>query len=197
MPKKFATTAVAVTAAMGLMASPVMAQDEGSDTGVAEETSWENLKAAAAHARNAARQLEKADSEGDAGEEADEEAEDAAEEAEDAAEEAEGQDDSEDDAEDLKNAEQALQKALDRLSEEGAGGNGVAAKVLTALLAGESPAGIGAEHGKEMAAAAKEAREQRAADRAEAGKGKPDNTGKPDNAGKPARTDKGGKGNRP
>ena len=82
-------------------------------------------------------------------------------------------------------AVEALTAAMERLSEEGVGGNGVAADVLQALIKGESPAGIGAEHGAEMAAAAAERREARAAERAEEGRGKPEHAGKPDHAGKP------------
>jgi hypothetical protein len=60
-------------------------------------------------------------------------------------------------------ASEALQAALDRLSVDG---NGVAALVLQALLDGESPAGIGAEHGAAMAQAAQDRNAERAAARA-------------------------------
>lgn len=64
-------------------------------------------------------------------------------------------------------AVQALQSAVDRLSAEGAGGNGVAAAVLTALINGESPSGIGAAHGAAMAQAAADRRAERANEEAE------------------------------
>jgi hypothetical protein len=58
-------------------------------------------------------------------------------------------------------AKESLRAAFDRLSEEGAGGNGVAAEILTALLIdGESPVGIGAQHGEEMAKPAADGRAQ-------------------------------------
>ena len=66
-------------------------------------------------------------------------------------------------------AQTALKAALARLSVPGAGGNGVAAAVLQALIHGTSPAGIGATHGAAMAKAAQDRR----ADHAH-GAGKPD-----------------------
>jgi len=78
-------------------------------------------------------------------------------------------------------ATEALQAVVDRLSVEGAGGSGVAAEILTALLAGESPSKIGAAHGAEMAQAAADRR----AERAEAGHGRPEHAGRPDDAGRP------------
>lgn len=78
-------------------------------------------------------------------------------------------------------ATEALQGALDRLSVEGAGGSGVAAEVLTALLEGESPSEIGAAHGAKMAQAAADRR----AERSEAGQGRPEDAGRPDSAGAP------------
>jgi len=58
-------------------------------------------------------------------------------------------------------AKESLQAAVDRLCETGAGGNGVAAAVLTALINGESPSGISAGHGKAIAEEAKDRRGQR------------------------------------
>lgn len=80
-------------------------------------------------------------------------------------------------------ATEAIQAAVDRL--EGAGGSGVAAEVLTALLAGESPAEIGAAHGADMAQAAADRRVERAVERADAGQGRPENAGRSEEAGAP------------
>lgn len=56
----------------------------------------------------------------------------------------------------LEKAAQAVQAAAERGNGNGrALGRGHAAKVLAALAAGESPAGLGAEHGKAVSAAAK------------------------------------------
>lgn len=89
----------------------------------------------------------------------------------------------------------AWQAALDRLSVEGAGGNGVAAAVLTALINGESPSGIGAAHGTEMAQAAADRRAERDADENTSddsdesddvdGSGKPDSAGQNGSHGRP------------
>jgi hypothetical protein len=79
-------------------------------------------------------------------------------------------------------ANAALQAAVARLSEEGAGGNGVAAQILTALLEeGGSPAEIGARHGEDMAKAAVERRAEREA----ASGDQSDNSGRPDKADRP------------
>lgn len=75
----------------------------------------------------------------------------------------------------------ALQAALDRLSADDAGGNGVAAQVLQALLNGESPSTIGAAHGAAMALAAKEHRSEHAT-----GHGKPDAAEAPETPDDPA-----------
>ncbi len=97
-------------------------------------------------------------------------------------------------------AHDSLQAALDRLSAEGAGGNGVAALVLQALINGESPSGIGAAHGAAMADAAKARRAEHTnhgkhqtdapdtpdtpdAPDAPDGEGVPDDAGAPDDAG--------------
>ena len=158
MSKKFTATAAAVTATLALLAGPVMADDDAVETEVSE-TEVENVMAAAAHARNAARELEKDNKDGE------EESED------------EESEDEDSDGDELTSAEEALTAALERLSQEGVGGNGVAAEILTALLAGESPAGIGAEHGAMMAEDAKTRRDERAAAREEAGHGKPEHAG--------------------
>ena len=81
-------------------------------------------------------------------------------------------------------AKAALQAAVARLSEEGAGGNGVAAEILAALIDGQSPAGIGAGHGEEMANAAAERRAERQAERDAAGGDQADDGGRPDKADK-------------
>ena len=70
-------------------------------------------------------------------------------------------------------ARESLEAALARIGE--GGGNGVASQILTALMNGESPAGIGHAHGKDMAQAAVDRRAER--DDAE--------TGRPDHAGRP------------
>ena len=80
-------------------------------------------------------------------------------------------------SDDREDAKEALQAVVDRWESEGKPGNGVALKVLEALIAGESPAGIGADHGEEMAAAAADRREQRKADKESNGHGPPDHAG--------------------
>lgn len=80
----------------------------------------------------------------------------------------------------------AWQAAVDRLSVEGAGGNGVAAEVLTALINGESPSGIGAAHGAAMAQAAADRRAESQDDEGTADDDESDSVGKPDHAGPPA-----------
>ena len=180
MSKKIASAAISVTVALGLMGvAPASAEDVEVEVveDIAVDESIGNVRAAAAHARKVARELEKLERDTSEDEAEEDGAEEAAEEAEDDADDA-------DDADEIEKAKESLQAVIDRLSEEGAGGNGVAAKVLQAILDGESPSGIGAEHGKEMAAAAKERRDERKAARDEAGHGKPDRPGKLDN-GKP------------
>lgn len=83
-------------------------------------------------------------------------------------------------------AEESLQAALDRLTEEGAGGNGVASQILAALVNGDSPAGIGAAHGKAMAQAAALARGEREDERDADGHGNSEDAGRSDHAGRPA-----------
>jgi hypothetical protein len=83
-------------------------------------------------------------------------------------------------------ATEALQAVVHRFSVEGAGGSGVAAEILAALIDGESPSEIGAAHGADMAKAAADRRAERSQD---AGRpdhaGPPENTGRPEGAGRP------------
>ena len=161
---KLFTTLLALTALAASVAGPAQAQetDTGTDGPDAEEVEDESegdgdglgpVRSAAARAKSAAKHLEDGDADPElkAG---------------------------------LEHARDALQAALDRFSTEdadGAGGAGVAADVLTALLDGNLPAGIRADHGKAMAQAAAERR----AARAGIGHGRPDNTGVQEDAAAP------------
>jgi hypothetical protein len=76
---------------------------------------------------------------------------------------------------------ESLSAAVERLSEEDAGGNGVAALVLQALIDGDSPSTIGTDHAAEMAAAAAEHR----AEHQPSDVGQPDTPGQPSDVGQP------------
>jgi hypothetical protein len=85
----------------------------------------------------------------------------------------------------LEQAKEALTAARDRITADSAGNSGMAAQVLTALIAGDSPKEIGAEHGEAIAQAAA----QRRSERAETDNGRPETTGRPDDAGRPEGVD--------
>ncbi len=157
MRTKFTATLMAVTAMFALVAGPAHAQDADPDTEKVDQVEVPSDGDGLGQVRAAAARAKAAAQDledGDAGAE----------------------------LEAIKEAAtEALQAALDRLSVEGAGGSGVASKVLTALLDGRSPAEIGAAHGAEMAQAAADHR----ANRTDHGQGRPEDAGRPEGAGIP------------
>ncbi len=159
MRKKFAVTLTALIAVLALVASPAFA-----DTSTDEEPGVEDVEQG---------EVENEGDDDGAGQ-----ARSAAVRARNAARALENGDADADLEDGQERATEALQAVVDRLSVEGAGGSGVAAEVLTALIAGESPSGIGAAHGADMAQAAADRR-------AEAGHGRPEDTGSPEDAGRP------------
>lgn len=212
MRTKFISSFVAVVGVVGLVAGPVQAQEgdvESEDDAVAQEVTEEVVvdeddlddeeREEETELENDGEvELDDDDEDDDEGEDGEGDIDEVIAAAGDAQEAAEDLEDGTADEElESKNeaAREALQATVDRLSEEGAGGEGVAAEVLTRLIAGESPAGIGAEHGAEMREAAAERRaerlEARQAARAErqearesAKSNRSEDAGRPDHAGR-------------
>jgi hypothetical protein len=189
MRKKFVAAPVALVAALALATGSVSADEVETDVDVevedVETECGDDVPADHASDEPAKTELDEMT------EAAEEAAEAVADMVEDEENEKEGEED--DCVTDHDRAKESLQAAFDRLSVEGVGGNGVASEVLAALLAGKSPAGIGAAHGKEMANAAaarrverEEARGGQPEDaRSPESADKPDKAGRPDNAGRP------------
>lgn len=178
MQKKFISAPAALVAALLFAAGPV----------IADEVAPDDVTAACADDAHTDQRVDDSNDPASDLDEITEAAEDAAEAVADIGEEEET--DADDDCvSGHDRAEESLKAAIDRLEADGAGGNGVASEILAALMAGDSPAGIGAEHGKDMAQAAAQARLARQAEhqaeRDSEGPGGSDDAGRPDHAGRP------------